>query len=473
MSDDSIITECYTFYGTGEIETYRHQQLRQTVKDAKLKVWYPGRWQKNSHRALFRTWLAANDDTTNKLDGDNINMHNGHKQLFKFISNAKIRQIEWIVDAVCEEEEEEACTQTIKRDLCWESETMKDGELYNHIILQSLEIGNIQAEKEFGYLVIELDSSSSSEDVEDDTAIPSYIQTDKESDNRDMDDTNAEEDGVSVASESEVLYPPPCITLKSSTCGSRLPKWEWRNSTDEKWTPITSCYVTVWDGRSIQHKHRYCQDIHPGTSTLTTEQVRILWKLWKFPHQVDLYRTSTVLPTNQLLRDGSVDNNDDDNDNEQQLTYDFGRELFGRVYASITPTFSLIDPTVKLPTVKLRVGESLLEVMNDEEEYFEQCIELSFIGSIVSGRVIDLSSCHLLAFRFVRIILPKGYDVNVKCGAQLSLVQLRGSFVSSDHDRDNKVWNTAAYTLHLCIQNRFIVDGKTYQSMNANVLVMM
>ena len=59
--------EYHTLYGQGEIETYKHTLLQQSVKDAKLKVWYPGRWQKNSPHAFFRTSIA----TINNKDDDN------------------------------------------------------------------------------------------------------------------------------------------------------------------------------------------------------------------------------------------------------------------------------------------------------------------------------------------------------------------------------------------------------------------
>ena len=45
--------EYQTIYGPAEIETYHHTKLQQEVKDAKLQVWYPGRWQRNSSYAFF------------------------------------------------------------------------------------------------------------------------------------------------------------------------------------------------------------------------------------------------------------------------------------------------------------------------------------------------------------------------------------------------------------------------------------
>jgi len=68
-------------YGPAEIETYYHTKLQQEVKDANLQVWYPGRWQKNSSHAYFRTKIT---------DCGNIGDDGNDIALLEFRSNARI-----------------------------------------------------------------------------------------------------------------------------------------------------------------------------------------------------------------------------------------------------------------------------------------------------------------------------------------------------------------------------------------------
>ena len=148
------------------------------------------------------------------------------------------------------------------------------------------------------------------------------------------------------------------------------------------------------------------------------------------------------------------------------------------------------------PTVLLRVGETLAEAMNDHEEYFEQCVDVrndtafeqamagercgSYSSDIISadGCVSlnpsqDYISCHLLAFRYVRVIVSDcdaHVNIRIACKVHSPLLQQRGAFFCSDEsssaensdnpNQDTKIWQTAAYTLQLCIHHNFIIDGK-------------
>lgn len=52
-STNTSTTNHHTINRPGELELYRHAQLVQTVKDAKLRVWHPGSWMHHSHCAYF------------------------------------------------------------------------------------------------------------------------------------------------------------------------------------------------------------------------------------------------------------------------------------------------------------------------------------------------------------------------------------------------------------------------------------
>jgi len=160
-----------------------------------------------------------------------------------------------------------------------------------------------------------------------------------------------------------------------------------------------------------------------------------------------LHTETAVLPTNKL----STNNND----TQDELLYDVGKELLGKVQISIPK--SKLD-TNNEPIVVLRVGETLAEALNDEEEHFEQCTALTCTSKQPDSTL--WTSCHLLAFRYVRVIILNSYhsNITVTCQAHSPLVTQRGSF-HSDNDIEKKIHDTAAYTLKLCIHNNFIVDG--------------
>ena len=132
------------------------------------------------------------------------------------------------------------------------------------------------------------------------------------------------------------------------------------------------------------------------------------------------------------------------------MLLDFGRELHGALQL-ITTCF---DP--KRPVrVRVRFGESASEAMGitDQDHAIHlQELYVPWCGSVVVGPT---------GFRFARI------DV-IDPGATLSLVGIRaqiheitttrqGAFATSDH-RINAVWETAARTVELCMQD-YLWDG--------------
>ena len=118
-----------TIYGPAEIETYHHTKLQQEVKDAKLQVWYPGRWQRNSSHAFFRSKITLDDDNRVVDEGDDGN----GIALLKFRSNARITSIEWNIDS-------DDDISLNKKEIYWESSAIQQSnteKLYDHIILLS------------------------------------------------------------------------------------------------------------------------------------------------------------------------------------------------------------------------------------------------------------------------------------------------------------------------------------------------
>ena len=472
--------EYHTLYGQGEIETYKHTLLQQSVKDAKLKVWYPGRWQKNSPHAFFRTSIA----TINNKDDDNQERSEGSSDLdeestlLRFRSNARIISAQWIADKSKDRpsdyyptldddqkssddakhtiHHEQHTQQTIitinikSKELCCKSSiqnTIHKEQVYDYVILQSPNEGkhdesindNDQNVTRSGYLVLELDTriSNSHDEVTATSSASSEVQ---------------QKDDEDISVQTEQLYPPPCITLESSI--SQQQKWEWKKDDDGEWIPITTCWMYS-EGTNTLKEQIIRRDIKQTCNLTPTAKPRIDMDdrvEWQFPHQIDLCQVSTVLPLNQL---SNIDLNIAGKDDE--LIYDFGEELLGKIHITIPASLNTIKPPIKL-----RIGETLAEAVNDDEDSFEQCTDLNYEPSSIQEHT--WTSCHLVAFRYVRLILPHNHhsDINVSCQVHSPILNNneRGTFTSSDNEMDDKIWNTAAYTLQLCIHENFIVDGK-------------
>mmetsp|Transcript_20908 Transcript_20908/g.44075 ORF Transcript_20908/g.44075 Transcript_20908/m.44075 type:complete len:1319 (-) Transcript_20908:145-4101(-) len=499
-----------TLYGPGELETYRHTQLRREVEDAKLRVWYPGSWHRPSSRTYFRAkirnmqelWKSCNDND-DKDDDDDDDAEEDEMVLLNFRSNARILSAEWIDGAG------NGRSQPINPNihcLRWKSEmaTAEEEVYYEHdlSLCCSKEECNIDSKKsnhsdasQGGFLVLELDTSPPPRRPNP-MAVDIIVNGESEVHSRGKDEENDHDaNNVTTNVESDlVTMPPPCITLQLPSHMIKLDhapdnqqimmhrhclEWEWKNSVgDEEWIPISSCWTLP-----LQSNIEPNVDPKEMTKSVETNAEAS----WIFPHQMKLYQLSTVCPIggHQNTRIDGVDIVD----TQDALLCDFGRELLGKVHISIPTLYSSTPP----PTVKLRVGETREEAMNDEEEHFEQCPDLDHCHTTNTDNASMMEdkvhaghvwvSRHLLAFRYVRVIIPTDYHVHVEvtCLAHLPLLEKCGTFScgdglsSSNHDYveqeirqlqnetnedlDAKIWNCAAYTLRLCIHNNFIVDG--------------
>lgn len=438
----SADAECRAFYGPGELELYRHVQLQRAVKDAKLKVWYPGSWQSHSPRACFRTKLSDDNLFCEDAVGDAV--------VLKFRSNARITSVESDPDHCTDRTESDAPGK--QHQMRWKSETQDiDGEaVYEHIIFRksnSTDVARGGRQREI--------ASGSAIAIELDTRPPKDCTSSIETSTNAQDEGGGDDSGLNVEKDStEEMYSPPCITFQTpqspaiDTKHARYhqQRWEWRNGSYGKWVPITSCWVLN------SGKEGHLVSLPPVPNAEGREDAS---GPWLFPHQIDLSQVSTVLPVRQLQE--TVE------DTKDEVVYDFGRELLGKVCITV-------QPSTLSPTVKLRVGETLAEATNDEEDHFEQCIDIAYTPRKDKSELRhEWVSCHLLAFRYVRVVIPQEYHayVSVACQAHSSQLRQRGSFSYSGErmnlgtaDLDTKIWQSALNTLHLCIHNNFIVDGK-------------
>lgn len=464
----------HTIYGPGELELYRHIQLVQNAKDAKLKIWYPGSWMHHARRAYFRTRIGGANAT--KVVGINIDGRDEFL-LLNFRSNARIISAHCIIDAEDDNFEcsDDRTTANEKAESLAIAESHPDAILASNGIVslrwKSTTIpSNCSEELVHDHVILapamqgmgsQNDSMHGSQDDEASPSLAMILEL----------DTSQTADVANLKMTTALDYPPPCVSWELRHPTTDHCNWEWKGSLDEDWIPINSLWL------SPKREHTNIEKISCDKN---------LNEVWHFPHQKDLCQVYTVSPVHQI-RDIGITNK-----NEQ--IHDFGKELLGKVQISIIGEM-LTSPQ---PTVLLRVGETLAEAMNEDEESFEQCVDVcncthehDMAGetcgsspcainndgceqhdSIESNR--HWISCHLLAFRYVRVILLpcNGHHLNVSvtCKVHTSLLQQRGSFACSEEgsstatsespNLDTKIWQTAAYTLQLCIHQNFIIDGK-------------
>jgi alpha-L-rhamnosidase len=132
------------------------------------------------------------------------------------------------------------------------------------------------------------------------------------------------------------------------------------------------------------------------------------------------------------------------------LLLDFGRELHGGVQLIARDTSGQ-----KPVTVRVRFGESVSEAMgqpNNDHSVHDQLVQLPWLGSQEAGNT---------GFRFVRLDL-------VEEGTFVELLQVRAVFLYRDlpwlgafrcsDERLNRIWQTGAHTVHLCMQD-YLWDG--------------
>ena len=138
------------------------------------------------------------------------------------------------------------------------------------------------------------------------------------------------------------------------------------------------------------------------------------------------------------------------------IVLDFGRELHGGLRIT-----TAIRDSKATPHLRIRFGESVSEAMSDvatstatnEHSLRDFECALPWLGSFETGNT---------GFRFVRIdILDDGGSplpiVAIEAKSILRDIPYLGSFRCSD-ERLNNIWNTAAYTVHLNMQD-YVWDG--------------
>lgn len=146
------------------------------------------------------------------------------------------------------------------------------------------------------------------------------------------------------------------------------------------------------------------------------------------------------------------------NNNSRRNSYillDFGREIHGRVRI-LTYTSNAAYP----PEMRLTCGESVSEALSN----------IGHQGATNDHSVRDTIFCfpdfsdmslNESGFRFVKLeLLSKNTSINIKAiiaESKMRDIEYLGSFESSSEEL-NRIYNTAAYTCHMCMQ-QFIWDG--------------
>jgi alpha-L-rhamnosidase len=137
------------------------------------------------------------------------------------------------------------------------------------------------------------------------------------------------------------------------------------------------------------------------------------------------------------------------------IVIDFGVEIAGSI--------ELFTPMTKekdMPSIRIRMGESVAETMAETGErgvqndhaLRDQTVKVPWLGKTTIGPS---------GFRFVRIDNADA-KINLELSQVRAILTLRdipyvGSFKSSD-DRLNKIWEVGAYTVHLNMQD-YLWDG--------------
>ena len=330
----------------------------------------------------------------------------------------------------------------------------------------------------------------------------------------DDDDATAGSRGGGV--EIDAMDPPPCISLifppfatpsllaSSTSVADRnrrlMPhdrrrrlfasSWEWRRSVDDEWTPIDSSWASSDDDDDAprEEERRVDDGGRPNDA-------RDASSTWRFPHQADLCRVSAVRPASRMSSDEDRDGDGGGSGGRRRVVVcDFGREMLGWVRASMPSTAddapwssggaAAADASPPRrrrrrpppPALTLRVGETMDEAANDDEDHLEQCADVSYAlegggsensttmtngedcdgargGAADDGTAVGTAAAgrrpwrhvwvsrHLLAFRYVRVVVefPGGddddlrpssssSDISVACLAHLPLLHRRGTF---------------------------------------------
>lgn len=452
----------YTYYGPGELETYHHIQLYESVQHAKLQIWYPGVWHRPSPHALFRICINTTSSRHDGGNGDAV-------VLLHFLSNAKINT------AYTDINDEERTTT-----LRWDSTIINNNTSnkeeedtvchYEHKLLSVIP-SNDEANMESNCSVVNQSTNS---------CLSIVIELDS-TNMEDADKPNdSDKDDIMESSKKLSLHiaPPPCITVLS-TDSSIITSVEWMpidKLLDDSTVP--PCYYSpagmekykLHDMKSCSKEEDYQMESNNKERERTSS--------WLFPHQIDLSKpkVGTIIHPTSIEYTNSNDNESKEEEEEEEkivITCDFGRELLGHVRITFPPS-----TTSSSLSIQLRVGETLLEALNENEDHFEQSIDIFPVSNDQDDDMM-WSSCHLLAFRYVRVIIIVSDDTTIEsidpaniimaCVSsepQLNTNSIIGSLeLGSNGTNDNnnvldkKIWDTSYATLKLCIHHNFIIDG--------------
>ena len=148
------------------------------------------------------------------------------------------------------------------------------------------------------------------------------------------------------------------------------------------------------------------------------------------------------------------------------VIFDFGKELVG---GARILTFLSGVRVGKSQTVRLRFGESVSETCSEIGEYYEETKKLGFATNDHSIRdfCVDLQDFSDMrfaqtGFRFLRIdTLSDDYEITLKSVVAASETDTRKQlgFFACDDQLVNDIFDTAAHTIRLCLQNGYFWDG--------------
>lgn len=166
----------------------------------------------------------------------------------------------------------------------------------------------------------------------------------------------------------------------------------------------------------------------------------------------DLKQTECLL-SKQVLQIGLAEPRLSEFGEKSYVIFDFGREIAGG--ARILTYAASGDRKIRL-----RFGESVSEVCaelgednaTNDHSLRDFTLELANWSDMSFGNT---------GFRFLRLDVQEGSTFQIKSVVAVPQIDEReqvGSF-ECDDELVNKIWNTAAYTLRLCIQNGYLWDG--------------
>ena len=176
----------------------------------------------------------------------------------------------------------------------------------------------------------------------------------------DDDDDDAATAGREGGVEIDAMDPPPCISLifppfstpsllaSSTSVADRnrrmMPhdrrrrlfasSWEWRRSVDDEWTPIDSSWASSCDDDGDDAPREVGRRVNDGGRPNDAGDAS---STWRFPHQADLCRVSAVRPASRMSSREDGDGGGSGG-RRRVVVCDFGREMLGRVRASMPST---------------------------------------------------------------------------------------------------------------------------------------